>query len=387
MSTVDSYALRFAADDNEPAKPVARASVNEPRTYTRDNDPVGQKFLSDIVRAASFNDREAKERLGRHEAEERAGNPRLSVRGSGVGTGAFSGLTVPSYLLNLATPSVQNGRPLADAGNHYDMPAEGMSMNISRLTTSSTVALQASELSGAVSFTDVDDTLMTIPIQTIAGQAVVSRQAIERSTQVAQVVFEDLVLSYNALFDSTMLNQATHGLSAVASNVDYADASPTALELYPKIVKAANLARAGLKGSGRPDICVMTSNRWDWLSQALVTSWPIFGGMDPRNAGVDYGSGWVGKLPNGLNVILDDNITTSGTADSGTGEDEIYIGYSRELRIFEEPNGPRFITADQMSTGTLSVTLVMNGYMAYSFERVSGGFSKVTGTGLTAVTL
>jgi hypothetical protein len=58
-----------------------------------------------------------------------------------------------------------------------------MTVNISRITTATSVALQASE-NTAVSETNIDDTLLTENVQTAAGQQTLSRQAIDRGTGV-----------------------------------------------------------------------------------------------------------------------------------------------------------------------------------------------------------
>jgi len=57
---------------------------------------------------------------------------------------------------------------LDSATTPHPLPVEGMSLNISRITTGSSTAVQASENS-AVSETNMDDTLLTIPVITVAG--------------------------------------------------------------------------------------------------------------------------------------------------------------------------------------------------------------------------
>ena len=61
------------------------------------------------------------------------------------------------------------------------LPSQGMTVNISRITTATSVALQASE-NTAVSNTDIDDTILTENVQTAAGQQTLSRQALDRGT-------------------------------------------------------------------------------------------------------------------------------------------------------------------------------------------------------------
>ncbi len=64
------------------------------------------------------------------------------------------------------------------ATNKMALPAAGMSLEISRMTTGTSTAIQETQ-NTAVSETDADDTLLSVPVRTIAGQQDLSRQAIE----------------------------------------------------------------------------------------------------------------------------------------------------------------------------------------------------------------
>ena len=364
----------------------------EERTYSKQTDPHGKMFFGDVINQFMSNDVRAADRLGRHIREEQVerSTEGWQKRGSGVGTGAFSGLTVPQYLLDMVAPAIANMRPFADKANKHPLPESGMSVNISRITTASTAALQASELA-AVSWTDMDDTLLTITVQTAAGQQLVSRQAIERGSGIEDVILQDLMKRYNTVVDSTLITQATTGLSAVANNTDYTTASPTATALYPVIVGGVSQSATATRGYARPDFCLMHPRRWYWLQSQLVSTWPAFGqpGIAPRNLGqsnnADYDSaGWDGMLPCGVGVIVDANVTTAGTAGGGTGEDEIYIGSTSEVHLWEDAGAPVFIRAEQPSVASLGVNLVVYGYFAYTMQRYTSAYQKVTGTGLTA---
>src|SRR6266566_6036672 len=140
---------------------VARIG-RESRTYSPDTDKTGNGFCIDVARAWK-GDPVSQERVYRHQQECMVDNPQQSQRA--VGTGAFVGLTVPQYLTDMYAPAIANLRPFADACNHHDLPPDGMTVNISRITTSASAALQASE-NTAVSQTDMDDTLLTENVQT-----------------------------------------------------------------------------------------------------------------------------------------------------------------------------------------------------------------------------
>jgi len=359
----------------------------EKRTYSPDTDKRGKLFLRDVA-SAFLGDFEAGDRLRRHRSEE------LVERGSdfqqrAVGTGAFAGLTVPQYLTDMVAKNPAAMRPLADICNHHDLPADGMSVNISRITTATSAAAQSSE-NAAVSETNIDDTLLTESVLTVAGQQTMSRQSIDRGTGTEEITLDDLIRRYHSALDSKLINDATTGLTNVSQSVAYTDATPTAAELWPKLLNAqANLEAVMLDQGVGNEYAVMHSRRWAWLQSQVGTSWPFISqpGVPTQAGGVNtgggYGDGVRGVLPNGTRVIVDNNIGT--TLGAGT-EDEIYFVNSSELHLWEDPNAPVFIRAEQPSAASLGVLLVVYGYFAYSFRRYTNGHQKIAGTGLIAPT-
>jgi hypothetical protein len=366
---------------------VARVGREE-RTYHKGNTGDGGPFLRDLAMQFMFRDMESEQRLARHMQEERVERGQYLQRAAG--TGAFAGLTVPQYLTDMYAPATANLQPFADVCNHHDLPESGMTVNISRITTPTSVALQASE-NASVSNTDIDDTLLTIPVQTAAGQQTLSRQAIERGTGVEGIVMDDLFRRYATTKDSTLINQATTGLSASGTSVPYVDAAPTAAKVWPKLLGAASGVEQALIGMGNADIAVMHSRRWYWMQSQLTNSWPLVaqpglggtgndGAMATSN-GAAYGRGSRGQLPSGMIVITDNNIPT--TKGGGT-EDEIYVTSSQECHLWEDPNAPVFIRAEQPAAAQLGVLLVLYGYFAYTFGRYANSVGLIGGTGLIA---
>jgi hypothetical protein len=101
--------------------------TREARTYSPENADVS--FVKDAFTAKFSNDYAASERLARHSREE-------EIERRSVGTGNFAGLVIPQYLVDLAAPFARAGRPFADfATNKMALPAAGMTLNISRMTT------------------------------------------------------------------------------------------------------------------------------------------------------------------------------------------------------------------------------------------------------------
>jgi hypothetical protein len=214
----------------------------------------------------------------------------------------------------------------------------------------------------------------------------VSRQAADRS-RVDEFVIADLMMRVAANLDSTLINQASTGLSAVAVGTlgAYADTQPTGAKLYPKILAAASGVEATLMGTNA-DFAVMHSRRWYWLSKEMTSTWPLINSdgipehAGGTNANRDYGAGVRGVLPNGMMVLVDNNVSTAVNAN----QDEIYCVPQEEAHLWEAPGSPVLIRAEQPNAANLGILLVCFEYFAYTFSRYpSGSMQKVGGTGLT----
>jgi HK97 family phage major capsid protein len=322
-------------------------------------------------------------------AEERVERPGVESRA--VGTGAFAGLTVPQYLTDLVAPAARAMRPTADICSKHQLPADGLTVNISRITTATAAAAQATENS-AVQETNMDDTLLTVNVRTYAGQQTVSRQAIDRGTGVGEVVLADLVRSYHTKLDDAILNadgtSGTHlGIRSTGSiiSVTYTDASPTAAEAYPKLFDLIQQVQAGVfMGVSH---FIMHPRRWWWFASQVGTSFPF---ITPVNAGVQQGgsvtsreygqiSGYIAGVP----VIVDGNMATN----LGGGTEDVIIGVTaEELHLWEDAGSPLYISAEQTSAASLGQLLVVYGYSAFTAGRYPGAAGIVTGTGLAAPT-
>jgi HK97 family phage major capsid protein len=351
----------------------------EELTYRAD---AGYSFLRDAYSAEVRGDFAARQRIERHMVE-------MATEHRASDTGAFSGLVVPQYLTDQVAPFARAGRPFADAVRQLPLPAEGLSVNISRVTTGSTAASQSSENS-SVSSTDMDDTLLTVPVRTISGQQDVSRQAIERGTGIDTVVVQDLVNAYATQLDSQIIGGAgtsgTHtGVLSVSgiSSVTLTTASPTAALLYPKIADAVQ--RVNSLRYMPANLIVMHPRRWAFLlasvdssNRPLVT--PNAGnGLNTMGNGGNTGAGVVGQIM-GIDVLVDANIPTN--LGSGTNEDRIIVCYSPDLCLWEQTGSPMQLRFEQTLGGQLTIKLVAFGYSAFTAGKYPAGISVISGTGL-----
>ena len=223
------------AATDEPESRAAAGIVNvtsEPLTYSEQRS---HSFFSDMYHAQTYGDRDAQARLERHREE-------MAVEHRDGSTANYAGLVVPQYLTQLAAELARAGRPFADQCTSLPLPADGLTVNISRVTTGSSAAVQAAE-NDAVSETDIDDTLLTVDIRTIAGQQDVSRQAIERGTGVDALVMNDLAASYAATLDTQVINGSGSSgqhlgilnTTGIGSQT-YTAATATIAGLWPKLI-------------------------------------------------------------------------------------------------------------------------------------------------------
>ena len=368
------------------AMPKASASiVREERTYRPNGDA---SFVRDAFNAQVRNDFAAQERLARHMKEE-------AMERRDVDTSNFEGLVVPLYLTELAAPLARAGRPTADfATNKMALPPAGMSINISRMTTGTSTAIQETQ-NTAVSETDADDTLLTVNVRTIAGQQDLSRQAIERGTGIDTFVVADLIRSWHTTLDAQVLNGTGNngqfkGIRGSGGNaITFTSTAPTVALLYPKLADALQSVQSNVFTT--PTHWIMHPRRLAFLLAGVDTAnrplvVPAAGG--PQNA-VSTGAG-VAQYANsgyqllGLPIITDANVgTTYGT---GTNQDEIYLVDAREMHLWEQPGSPFSLRFDATAPGSLTIKTVVYGYAAFTAERYAKAASIISGTGLTAPT-
>ena len=381
LKAVKESRNELGVEDEDLGDKEAVVEVNEPDLYRKGGD---HSFISDAW-AARSGDFKAQERLNKHQ----------DFEARDVGTGAFTGLVVPQYLVDEYAPIARAGSPFYNAVPKKDLPAFGNKIEISRITTGSAAAEQASENS-AVQETNMDDTLLTVNVDTIAGQQDVSRQALERGGQpgfsLENIIFQDLVAAYYTKLDNLMINGSGSsgqplGISQVSgiNQTTYTDASPTVAELYPKLADAVQEINSNRFAPATA--ILMHPRRWGFLTAGVDSSnRPLVlpAGNNPDNAaGVGDAAAYgqvVGSVL-GLPVITDANIRT----DLGAGtEDAIYIAKVDDHIMFEDNLFQ--LKFEETNAGSLTTKMVVYGYVAFASGRYPKGISEIVGTGLIAPT-
>lgn len=381
LNEVEESRKALDIKDEDVSETEQRMEVNEPDMYEKGGK---NSFFSDMYQARFNNDYNANKRLAEHQ----------EVSKRDVGTGAFAGLVVPQYLVDDYAPLARAGANFYNAVPKRELPAYGNKVEISRITTGSAAAEQASE-NAAVTETNMDDTLLTVNVDTIAGQQDVSKQALERGGQpgfnLEDIIFQDLASAYFTKLDNLLINGSgssgqPKGISQVSgiNTVTYTDASPTVGELYPKLADA--LQKINSERFAPATAIIMHPRRWGFLTAGVDSSnRPLIvpNGNAPTNA-VGTGDvnkyGAVGQIL-GVPVITDANIRT----DLGAGtEDAIYVVRAEDHILFEQD----VFTAkfEETNAGSLTTKLVVYGYVAFASGRYPKGISAISGTGLAAPT-
>lgn len=397
MAAEDAEYLRLSSISSNPSTRVGAAKrtasftiARNQRTYNPGNDPSGREFLLDVSRSAIFNDEQSRDRLNRHMTEEtveRGTQFRAAGTGGAANTENYGvGLIVPSYLVDLYAPAVANMRPLANVAAHHDLPPTGMTLNLSRITTATSAALQAAQLDD-VSHTSLAETDLAINVQTAAGRQNISRQAIERGVGIEQVTMQDLMKRVATEIDNELINQATTGILNTAQAITWTEGSPDGPKFWPYIFQAQSKLEQTLFAQAPVDYVVMHNRRWNWLASQTSTSWPFLGGgaAAPQFAmqvTSEYGPSVRGVLSNGLKVVVDANVPTT----VNTTQDVVFVIASQEIHLWEEPGSPLLIRAEQPLAANLGVQLVVYSYWAATAGRYANNPAKITGSGLAAPT-
>lgn len=347
---------------------------SEARTYSPQAET---SFIRDAYAAQFSNDYAAQQRLARHMNEEK-------IERRDVTSANFAGLIVPQFLTELAAPFARAGRPTADIARKHQLPDAGLTLSISKVTTGSSVAEQTE--GAAVSETNMDDTKLDISVKTFAGQQNVSRQAIERGTNIDSLVMADLVSAYHTTLDAAVIDEVKVGNG---NSVTYTDASPSVAELYPKILDVVQKIQTSFFAG--PNVIVMHPRRLAFILAAvddqkrpLAVPVPNYNGQPAfasGNGAPVYGNS--GYSIAGLPVVTDANVPTT----LNTDQDAIYIGNSQELHLWEQGSGePMMLRFEQPKASELDITMIVYGYSACTVRRYPKAWGEIIGTGLAAPT-
>lgn len=346
-----------------------------------------RSFFTDAYRMQFQFDTAARERIEQHTREMLDSGVQLRD----VTSSSLGGLVVPQYLVDLYAPYAKAGSPLLNVLRKLPLPASGLTLNISRVTTQTTVGPMSTE-TAAPSETDIDDTLLPVNVRAYAGIQDISRIGLERGEMFDAVVYQDLIGSYYTALDAGIISDdgtgGTHlGILQTPSinATTYTDGSPTVAELYPRLALA--IAKIPNTLFRQATTIVMSPLRWGWLCASLddakrpfvvPTAQGPFNAMAVGDA-ADYGN--VVGTAAGLPVITDANLPAN--LGGSTNQDPILVIRAPELMFWQDGDGsPRQFRFDETAGAPQLVRLAVFGYSAFTAGRYPKAVSTITGTGL-----
>lgn len=361
--------------------------TSEPHTYGERGD---HSFIRDAM--TRFSDPDAAERIARSQREA------LVDKRASVGTAGFGALVVPQYLTDFYAEVVRSGRPFLNAIAGEDLPDEGMSLNIPRGTTGTSVLQQTSENTQVASVT-FDETTLVVPVNTYSGDQDVSRQALDRGRGTDRIIFSDLGAAYvtRVNFDALQgpgTNGRHLGILSTTNGVTTVTFSGTAGQttaagLHSKVAESV----AWIAGARflQPTVVVMHPRRWAWILNARDSQGrPLVvpNQQVPQNAmGLGSGASPVGTLL-GLPVVTDASIptTVSSSTFSGATEDQVIVTRAEDIHIWEDSPGPTTVEFRETLAGQLTVKVVAWGYSAFTAGRYPTSTAIISGSSLTTPT-
>jgi len=312
--------------------------------------------------------------------------PASEIRDVTTGGGA-AGFLPPAWMAELAYRYPRWGRPFADAvNNSVQLPDYGLLLSIPKVTGGVTVDMQTPE-GNVVSETDIASQSLTVPVVTIAGQNDLTIQALERTLPTMdQIVFQDLLGSYDERLDSQMLagtgsNGQHLGIRGVQNveTVTWTASTPTQVALLPQIYKGAALIASDYK-RGIADLLVIHPRRSAWLAAGTTTSFPLFQLGQLFHAVGQQAQGFTAPGPLGFVEVRDGNVGVNYGA--STNCDEIYLVVSRELFLME--GALRMRVHEQTLGGNLITRLQVFAFSAFASNREPHAICVISGTGLAS---
>ena len=364
--------------------------TREAHTYEKNGE---NSFVRDMIGATLRNDRNAWERLYRHQAE-----AAVELRDISRTDGAGGDFVPPIYLVNEYAEFARAARVTADLVTNMALPAGTDSINIPQITTGSLAAFQSAD-NAATTTRDMVTSTVTAPVRTISGYENVSIQLVEQSPLAGgldRMIFGDLMADY-ALQLNTAVVGAGDGTSGTIKGLltlgtdstngiptTWTETTPTAVNGLASIAKA--ISKVVTNRYKDVEGIVMHPSTWYWLmSQVDGSSRPLVvpAAAGPFNAnGVvanpGAAKGLVGTI-HGVPVYVDATVTK--TYGASTNQSPILVGKFSDSYLFE--SGVKTRVLPDVLSGNLTVRFQVYGYAALA-HRFNKSISAVTGTGAVA---
>ncbi|MGW2696531.1 phage major capsid protein [Streptomyces sp. NPDC001296] len=357
--------------------------TSEPSTYSREGR---NSYFLDLARVAQTGDRDARQRLERNDAEQRALNT-----SNGTGGEFVPPLWIEQEYVKYARPH----RVFADLVNTNPLPASTDVINIPKVSSGTATAVQGTQ-NTLIQNTDMQTTSIASSVFTVAGGQTISLQMLEQSPiRTDEVILSDLAADYAKQLDTLYLTgsgsagQPT-GILTLAGTNSVTVATGASLtgsnSIYTAVASA--ISKIWSTRYAAPTAIIMHPRRFAWmLAQVDTSNRPV---IVPAQGGAFNAPGLLGTSLNaegpvgtfaGLPVYLDPNIPTNlGT---GTNEDRIIVLKADDVYAWEGHFKAEAFQATYANT--LSLFLRVYNYASFQPARYPSSISVISGAGLSQV--
>jgi hypothetical protein len=302
----------------------------------------------------------------------------------------------PTWLIDEYIPALRAGRVAANLARNLPLPDGTDSINIPKVSTTTTVDVQTAD-NAAVPSQDLTDTSVSTNVKTIAGQEDVAIQLVEQSPGqiIDRVIMEDLLADYNRRVDrqviqGTGINGQILGILPAANwsalGVTWTTSTVTGhafTHVLAAMASKVSYNRFNLQNFAY----LLHGRRWFWYASALDGSSGTSGRqiVNPRDTGFNLDAvseglaaeGHVGRAPFGPDVSISPNIPTNDNTDTGGATRDVAIGAKwDDLWLFEGSLRTRVLP--EVLSGTLQIRYQCYNYVAFLARY---GQSIVLGTG------
>lgn len=363
-----------------------RFYTSGPTTYTDPHEnPSGPSFFKDLIHAQRGS-ADAADRLRTNNAER--GLESRALGNTGAAGGSAGEFAPPAWLVESFVELARPARVFANQVHHEELPQGVSSVNLPRIATGSSAAIQASQ-NTALSQTDMTTAALSAGISTCGGKQVVSQQLLDQSAiPFDQVILKDLsqdwarALDVQALSGSGASGQLRGYLTPASTNVQtWTQATPTAALFYSQLAKLQGAINASRYLS--PDTVLMHPRRWAWFAsftdstgRPLVV--PSAGGFNSMaNPGDPVAAGHVGSVL-GMDVYTDANLATNLGA--GTNQDTVLMYPQDDIWLWESELKAEAFT--QPYADSLGVLFRVYNYASLIPDRYLASLGTLSGTGL-----
>lgn len=355
------------------AEMTVKARTAETRTASNttavDRDPGHYRSAADGGRFSFFADMEksargvveCRERLTQH-------NRALTAGGEGVG------IVPPRWMTELWTPTIRQGRNLANAVRKIDLGNDPRAISIPKQTLGITVASD-SDTCGDVTWTDSFDTdLDTVTPQVVSGGQVICRSFLDSATpSVDELIFGDLVADYDRSIEARVATAIVTAAGTAGTTFATEAAFNAAGAAYDAVINAG--AAVWEARQAPADIVVMRIRRWaSFLKQKDTTGRPLFPTM--AQGAQAFNVNGVGDI---MTPGMIDGLAAIVTAGMGaaTYPEDLVVQKASDVILFE---GSQLRFNDPYSEGPSKVRLAVWSYVAtyVRYPGLSGKAIRVT---------